>query len=457
VSKLVIFRGDAVESEVRLAGRPVRIGRDHRNDIVLDDKSVSRFHAEVRTEGDKYFIVDLKSRNGVWVNGRQAKGKTELVFGSAVNLGTFELALEDDVPTWEFGEEPSVIDQPRAVIAQLVDQPDRPSRSVTRAATRAPAATTTRLATWARRQGRSWARAAAAVLLIAGVTFAVVRYQDLRSASREAIDVPAAPQSPPLRTVSPAVPSTEDPIKETIDQHLVDARAAIDHRDFATALRDHLAPVLELDPGNQEALDLKRQSDAAMQRGRPPEAAATPQPPAEIETPGIARKAGETWTDYTARVQRIALNLQEGKINVGRQNFALAIARFRLVERDQPKYQGLDVLLAEALGKQQKALEEAMSSGRQNEQAGNLRVARQWYQRAMEVDPNNSTMARDKNAQLLNRMTTEANRLLNQANAALKLGETERAARLYQQIVDSLLPGDEIREKAAKELERSRR
>ncbi len=103
--KLVIFKGDAVENETRLAGRAIRLGRDPRNDIVLDDKSVSRFHAEVRPEGDRYVIVDLKSRNGVWVNGQQAKGKVALTLGTPVTLGAFELALEDDVPTGEFDDE----------------------------------------------------------------------------------------------------------------------------------------------------------------------------------------------------------------------------------------------------------------------------------------------------------------------------------------------------------------
>ena len=50
VPRLVVFRGDAVESEVRLSGGPVRIGRHAGNDVVLDDSlnGVSRFHAEIR-------------------------------------------------------------------------------------------------------------------------------------------------------------------------------------------------------------------------------------------------------------------------------------------------------------------------------------------------------------------------------------------------------------------------
>ena len=106
--KLVIFRGDAVENEIHLAGRTLRIGRDNANEIILDDKSVSRFHAEVRADGGTYFIVDLKSRNGVWLNGQQIKGKTALALGVPVTLGAYELALEDDVSSGEFGDESSL-------------------------------------------------------------------------------------------------------------------------------------------------------------------------------------------------------------------------------------------------------------------------------------------------------------------------------------------------------------
>jgi ABC-type multidrug transport system ATPase subunit len=52
-------------------GRRARIGRDHENDIVVDDLLVSRFHAELRAQQDgTYELVDLGSRNGTFVNGR---------------------------------------------------------------------------------------------------------------------------------------------------------------------------------------------------------------------------------------------------------------------------------------------------------------------------------------------------------------------------------------------------
>src|SRR4029077_16372950 len=98
VPRLVVFRGDAVENEVRLSGGPVRIGRHAGNDVVLDDSlnGVSRFHAEIRPEGNSYVIVDLNSRNGVWIGGRRIKDKAALLLGVPVTVGAFELALEDD-------------------------------------------------------------------------------------------------------------------------------------------------------------------------------------------------------------------------------------------------------------------------------------------------------------------------------------------------------------------------
>ena len=74
---------------------------------MLNDKSVSRFHAEVRQEGGAYYVVDLKSRNGIYVNGHQIREGGAVALGAPVTLGAYELALEDDVSTSEFGGEPA--------------------------------------------------------------------------------------------------------------------------------------------------------------------------------------------------------------------------------------------------------------------------------------------------------------------------------------------------------------
>ena len=114
------------------------------------------------------------------------------------------------------------------------------------------------------------------------------------------------------------------------------------------------------------------------------------------------------------------------------------------------------MLIAETLAKQQKAFEEAMNGGQQNEQAGKLREARLWYQRALEIDPG-STGAREKNQSLVGRMTADASKIFDRATFAMKAQDTAGAIRQFQQILDLMLPGDEIREKAAKQLEALKR
>ncbi|MGW2402178.1 FHA domain-containing protein [Kitasatospora sp. NPDC001664] len=54
----------------RLPERVVRIGRSEDNDLVLDDLSVSRHHAELRARPDgRYEIADVGSHNGTFLNG----------------------------------------------------------------------------------------------------------------------------------------------------------------------------------------------------------------------------------------------------------------------------------------------------------------------------------------------------------------------------------------------------
>jgi pSer/pThr/pTyr-binding forkhead associated (FHA) protein len=48
------------------------IGRDAKNDIVIDNTYISAFHAEFVRGGDgTYELVDLKSSNGTFVNGKR--------------------------------------------------------------------------------------------------------------------------------------------------------------------------------------------------------------------------------------------------------------------------------------------------------------------------------------------------------------------------------------------------
>lgn len=46
----------------------IKVGRDKSNDIVLNSATISRFHAEIQKIKNDYFIHDLNSSNGTFVN-----------------------------------------------------------------------------------------------------------------------------------------------------------------------------------------------------------------------------------------------------------------------------------------------------------------------------------------------------------------------------------------------------
>lgn len=62
------------------------LGRGEECDIVLAERQVSRQHIRIYIEGDVYYIQDLESKNGTWVNGQQLKGIRELQDGDEVHV-----------------------------------------------------------------------------------------------------------------------------------------------------------------------------------------------------------------------------------------------------------------------------------------------------------------------------------------------------------------------------------
>src|SRR5262245_8604532 len=70
------------------------IGRDVSDGAQILDQGVSRRHAEVFRIGEMFFIRDLESRNGTFVNDKTVN-EDLLRFGAQVRIGTSVLVLED--------------------------------------------------------------------------------------------------------------------------------------------------------------------------------------------------------------------------------------------------------------------------------------------------------------------------------------------------------------------------
>ena len=73
-------------------GERTTIGRSPDNDIFLDDVTVSRQHAVLIRRGDEFFIEDLGSLNGTYVNRKRIES-ARLEGGDEVQVGKYRLTF----------------------------------------------------------------------------------------------------------------------------------------------------------------------------------------------------------------------------------------------------------------------------------------------------------------------------------------------------------------------------
>ncbi len=71
------------------------IGRSARSDICIPDAFASRLHAEIRQEGDSFWIQDLGSANGTRYNGSVLTTPLPLISGGEVQIGETSIIFDD--------------------------------------------------------------------------------------------------------------------------------------------------------------------------------------------------------------------------------------------------------------------------------------------------------------------------------------------------------------------------
>ena len=70
------------------------LGRDVNNAIVLDDPFASAEHAVLTYRGRGWFLEDLDSTNGSFINGQPIDGVAALSYGDEVQIGQVRFRLE---------------------------------------------------------------------------------------------------------------------------------------------------------------------------------------------------------------------------------------------------------------------------------------------------------------------------------------------------------------------------
>lgn len=93
--RLIVRRGPQPNQSFELTKEVTTLGRDVTNDIVINDREVSRHHMRITRSPGGFTIEDLGSTNGTFVNGKRLSGVSPMANGDIIGLGeTVTLAFE---------------------------------------------------------------------------------------------------------------------------------------------------------------------------------------------------------------------------------------------------------------------------------------------------------------------------------------------------------------------------
>ena len=129
MAKLILKFKDAKIREVPITKPSMTIGRMERNDIMIKNMAVSRQHARIIINKDRFIIEDLDSMNGIFVNEKKVKqcilkdkdeilvGKHTLIFVNE-DCALIEIKKEIDIP---LAEKTLILDTQKQ--RELISQP----------------------------------------------------------------------------------------------------------------------------------------------------------------------------------------------------------------------------------------------------------------------------------------------------------------------------------------------
>ena len=109
---------------ITFEGARVVLGRHPECDIVLDAAAVSRQHAQILSEGEDYFVEDLHSRNGTYVNGQRIEGKQLLQNGDRLKICDLTYTFFSQLPSEDMPTSTLIGGTVAAIAAEIVDDDD---------------------------------------------------------------------------------------------------------------------------------------------------------------------------------------------------------------------------------------------------------------------------------------------------------------------------------------------
>ena len=97
MASIIVMSGPKKGDYYPLGHRTNVVGRDEAVPIQILDEHVSRKHMQIRFDKDKkqYYVLDMKSRHGVFINDSKIDEEAVLVDGDQIRIGEITLLFTD--------------------------------------------------------------------------------------------------------------------------------------------------------------------------------------------------------------------------------------------------------------------------------------------------------------------------------------------------------------------------
>lgn len=123
--KLLLKFNAAVLKEIDVQKESISVGRKADNDVVIDNPAISGHHCRIALEGGTYYVEDLESTNGTFVNQKRVK-KAGLHNNDVVGVAKHALVFLEDQPA----EAPPVTEARPSGEATMVISPQKQAELV---------------------------------------------------------------------------------------------------------------------------------------------------------------------------------------------------------------------------------------------------------------------------------------------------------------------------------------
>ncbi|SEG84745.1 FHA domain-containing protein [Saccharopolyspora kobensis] len=91
--QMVVTHGALAGTRISLDGRPILIGRADDSTLVLDDDYASTRHARLSLRGSDWYVEDLGSTNGTYLDRAKVTGPTKVPLGVPIRIGKTVIEL----------------------------------------------------------------------------------------------------------------------------------------------------------------------------------------------------------------------------------------------------------------------------------------------------------------------------------------------------------------------------